>query len=50
MPEQAVERTLFAILAADIAGYSRLVGLDEEATSDENYTAGPFALNPEFTE
>jgi hypothetical protein len=29
MPEQAVERKLVAILAADIAGYSRLVGLDE---------------------
>ena len=26
MPEQPVERKLAAILAADIAGYSRLVG------------------------
>ena len=32
MPEQAVERKLVAILAADIAGFSRLVGLDEEGT------------------
>ena len=32
MPEQPVERKLAAILAADIAGYSRLVGLDEEGT------------------
>src|ERR1700716_1859096 len=32
MPEQAVERKLTAILAADIAGFSRLVGLDEEGT------------------
>ena len=32
MPEQAVQRKLAAILAADIAGYSRLVGLDEEGT------------------
>src|SRR5690348_15759649 len=31
MPE-AVERKLVAILAADVAGYSRLVGLDEEGT------------------
>jgi len=31
MPE-AVERKLVAILAADVAGYSRLVGLDEELT------------------
>jgi class 3 adenylate cyclase len=32
MPEQPVERKLAAILAADIAGYSRLVGSDEEGT------------------
>jgi TolB-like protein/class 3 adenylate cyclase/Tfp pilus assembly protein PilF len=32
MPEQPVERKLTAILAADIAGYSRLVGRDEEGT------------------
>lgn len=32
MPEQPVQRKLVAILAADIAGYSRLVGLDEEGT------------------
>src|SRR5215467_11947 len=32
MPEQPVERKPAAILAADIAGYSRLVGLDEEGT------------------
>jgi adenylate cyclase len=29
---QRVERRLAAILAADIAGYSRLMGLDEEGT------------------
>jgi adenylate cyclase len=32
MPADAVERKLVAILAADIVGYSRLVGLDEEGT------------------
>src|SRR5262249_55026277 len=32
MPADAVERRLAAILAADIAGYSRLIGLDEEGT------------------
>jgi adenylate cyclase len=32
MPERPVQRKLTAILAADIAGYSRLVGLDEEGT------------------
>ena len=29
MPEQPVQRKLAAILAADVAGYSRLVGLDQ---------------------
>ena len=32
MPAETVERKLVAILAADIVGYSRLVGLDEEGT------------------
>src|SRR5215475_8750849 len=32
MSEKRVERRLAAILAADIAGYSRLMGKDEEGT------------------
>lgn len=32
MAETRVERRLTAILAADVAGYSRLMGVDEEAT------------------
>jgi adenylate cyclase len=32
MTVQGVERKLAAILAADVTGYSRLVGLDEEGT------------------
>src|SRR5262244_162079 len=32
MAEARVERRLAAILAADVAGYSRLMGLDEEGT------------------
>ncbi|UQR62350.1 adenylate/guanylate cyclase domain-containing protein [Bradyrhizobium sp. C-145] len=32
MVEQPVERRLAAILAADVAGYSRLIGADEEGT------------------
>ena len=31
MAEEQVERRLTAILAADVAGYSRLMGADEEA-------------------
>ena len=32
MAEARVERRLTAVLAADIAGYSRLMGIDEEGT------------------
>ena len=32
MPPDRVERKLAAILAADVAGYSRLMGIDEEGT------------------
>jgi len=34
MPESRTERRLAAILAADIAGYSRLMGVDEEGLFD----------------
>jgi adenylate cyclase len=32
--KQPVERRLAAILAADVAGYSRLMGVDEEGTTN----------------
>ena len=32
MAEAHVERRLAAVLAADVAGYSRLMGVDEEGT------------------
>ena len=32
MPPPEVQRKLTAILSADVAGYSRLMGADEEAT------------------
>jgi len=35
MATERVERRLMAILAADVAGYSRLVGADEEGTLTE---------------
>jgi adenylate cyclase len=34
MAEKRVERRLAAILAADVAGYSRLMGIDEESTHE----------------
>jgi adenylate cyclase len=32
VPEKRPQRQLSAILAADVAGYSRLIGMDEEGT------------------
>jgi len=32
MPPKRVTRKLAAVLAADVAGYSRLMGVDEEGT------------------
>ena len=32
MASERVQRRLTAILAADVAGYSRLMGIDEEGT------------------
>jgi adenylate cyclase len=32
VPPERIERKLAAILAADVAGYSRLMGADEEGT------------------
>jgi len=40
LPKLSVERRLAAILAADVAGYSRLMGLDEEGTRGALKTAG----------
>ncbi len=39
LPKLSVERRLAAILAADVAGYSRLMGLDEEGTRGALKTA-----------
>src|SRR5260370_12610516 len=50
MPEQPVERKLAAILAADIAGYSRLVGLDEEGTLARLRALRRELIDPTITE
>jgi adenylate cyclase len=49
MPEQRGGRRLAAILAADVAGYSRLVGLDEEGTLARLRTLRAGAIDPEIT-
>jgi adenylate cyclase len=35
MAEERAERRLAAILAADVVGYSRLIGADEEGTLNQ---------------
>ena len=48
MPDNPpVQRKLAAILAADVAGYSRLMGADEEGTLDAPQSAPPRADRPE---
>ena len=39
--KQPVERRLAAILAADVAGYSRLMGSDEEGTLEREVNSLP---------
>jgi adenylate cyclase len=44
-----VERRLAAILAADVAGYSRLIGADEEGTLDRLKALRAEVLDPKIT-
>jgi adenylate cyclase len=48
MPEERVERKLVAILAADVAGYSRLIGLGEEGTLARLKTLRRQVIDPEI--
>src|ERR1700760_274424 len=48
--KQPVERRLAAILAADVAGYSRLMGADEEGTLSRLKTHQGELLNPKIAE
>ena len=45
-----IERRLAAILAADIAGYSRLMGADEEGTLFQLKARRPTLIDPKITE
>jgi adenylate cyclase len=47
---ERVERRLAAILAADVAGYSRLVGLDEEGTLERLKALRRELLDPKIAE
>ena len=46
----AATRRLAAILAADVAGYSRLMGADEEGTLERLKTARRQLIDPKITE
>src|SRR5437660_1749157 len=48
MPEQPVQRRLTAILAADVVGFSRLVGSDEEGTLARLRALRREVLDPEI--
>jgi adenylate cyclase len=50
MPEDRVDRRLAAILAADIAGYSRLMGADEEGTLRQLKMHRRELVDPKITE
>jgi class 3 adenylate cyclase len=50
MPEDRVDRRLAAILAADIAGYSRLMGFDEEGTLRQLKGHRKELVDPKITE
>jgi len=50
MSEERVERRLAAILAGDIAGYSRLMGADEEGTLDRIKTLRRELVDPKVKE
>ena len=50
MPNERVERRLAAILAGDIAGYSRLMGVDEEGTLRDLKELRATFLHPKVAE
>lgn len=50
MSSERVERRLTAILAADVAGYSRLMGSDEEGTLAQLKAHSRALLDPKIAE
>ena len=50
LASEHLERRLTAILAADVAGYSRLTGLDEEGTHVRLREHLSFLVNPKIAE
>src|SRR5208283_784641 len=50
LPTERVERRLAAVLAADIAGYSRLMGADEEGTLAQLKACRKSLVDPKIAE
>src|SRR5258706_6349562 len=50
MPADRVERKLAAILAADVVGYSRLMGVDEEGTLERLKAHRRELIDPKIVE
>jgi adenylate cyclase len=50
LPNERMERRLTAILAADVAGYSRLTGMDEEGTHAQLKERLGVLVDPKITE
>jgi adenylate cyclase len=50
VPPERIERKLAAILAADVAGYSRLMGADEEGTLGRLKACRSELLDPKIAE
>ena len=50
MVEARVDRRLAAILAADVVGYSRLMGIDEEGTLSQLRSIRAELIDPKITE
>src|SRR5260370_1699931 len=50
VPPERIERKLAAILAADVAGYSRLMGADEEGTLARLKACRRELMDPEIAE
>ena len=50
MTEECVQRRLAAILAADVVGYSRLMGADEEGTLARMKSMRGDVIDPKISE
>src|SRR5512135_2153218 len=50
LTEERVERRLAAVLAADVAGYSRLMGVDEEGTLAQLKALRLSVIDPKIAE